>query len=68
MKFVYYGVYVHYNSYLKNGWNYVDTIVIVTGLIEFFVDASFHIELRIFRVVFRPLKLINAVNSMKMLI
>ena len=69
LKVIVYGfVFNGETSYLKNGWNYVDIIVILTGLIEFFVTASSHIELRIFRAVFRPLKLINAVKSMKTLI
>ena len=66
------GFVVTKNSYMRDGWNIVDFIIAVSGVIEFIAvrrsnnsEDSFNIKsLRILRVI-RPLKSINAMPSMR---
>ena len=52
----------HAGSYLRDGWNVIDFIVVLTSLIDIFLDKSKSIQitkvLRMFRVG-RPIRLIS---------
>ena len=61
------GFIVHRNAYLRDGWNWVDFIVVVTGLIEVIPGLPSFRGLRTLRVL-RPLRSINAIPKMKRLI
>lgn len=68
LKSIVFGFLFHEHSYLRNGWNRIDIIVIITGVAEYIIDAKTSILLRTLRVIFRPLKLINHVKGMKRLV
>lgn len=57
------GLVLHQTSYMRSGWNVIDEIVIVTGILEFFIDPYHSVALRILRGLFRPLKSFNATPS-----
>ena len=64
------GFFVHSNAYLRDAWNWLDFIVVITGIIELVVGdkgASSVRALRVLRVL-RPLKSINAFPKMRRLI
>ena len=70
-------MYKHKNSYLKNNWNVLDFIVVISSLIELAVTALFSNDdandvpsfkmLRALRV-FRPLRTVKRVPSMRRLV
>jgi Ion transport protein len=71
------GFVIHPESYLRNGWNLIDSVVVVSGYYIFLLfmfrilELSFgSVKLKALRVVrvFRPLKSINVIPSMKRLI
>ena len=64
LKIVSMGFITHSKSYLRDGWNVLDFIVVITGFIEF---AGGRVNLKALRTlrVLRPLRSINAVPSMK---
>jgi len=55
---------MHKRSYLRDGWNVLDFIIVMTGLITLIPNVPNLKSLRIMRV-FRPLRSIHAVPSMK---
>ena len=63
------GFILHKGSYLRNAWNIMDFIVVVSGFLPYLIPASEEGEsgpdlstLRTFRVL-RPLKLVSGVPS-----
>ena len=70
IKIVALGFVVMKNSYMRDAWNVVDFIIVVSGVIEFIAvrqnsGGSLNVKpLRILRVI-RPLKSINAMPSMR---
>jgi len=72
LKIVEQGFWKHKNSYLRDGWNWIDFIVAVLGLVELFLSTLFASlpslgPVRMLRA-FRPLKSINSIPSMRRLI
>lgn len=64
MKILAFGLVLHKRSYLRDGWNVLDFIIVLTGLISLIPNVPNLKSLRIMRV-FRPLRSIHAVPSMK---
>lgn len=60
---------VHRNSYLRDGWNILDFVVVLVGIVELlpFLPKTNLRALRTLRVL-RPLRSINAFPSMKKLV
>lgn len=58
------GFFIHFQSYLRDGWNIIDFLVVLTGLVEFIGGGVNLKALRALRVL-RPLRSINAVPSMR---
>lgn len=59
---------MHKNSYLRDGWNVLDFIVVLSCIIEFMPIGTASVKgIRALRAL-RPLKSINAVPSMKKLV
>ena len=68
MKIIVYGFVLDDNSYLRDPWNWLDFIVIITGLMSFFPTINANLfSLRTFRLL-RPLKSINKLPNMKIFI
>ena len=68
MKIIVYGFVLDDNSYLRDPWNWLDFIVVITGLLSFFPQINANLfSLRTFRIL-RPLKSINALPNMKIFI
>lgn len=63
-KILAYGFIVHRNAYLRDGWNWLDFIVVIIGWIELIPSIPNLKGLRTLRVL-RPLRSINAIPSMK---
>lgn len=53
-------------TYLRDGWNFIDFIVVITGIISLFISARVS-AIRIIRIM-RPLRSINSLKEMKVLI
>uniref|UniRef100_T1IJS6 EF-hand domain-containing protein n=1 Tax=Strigamia maritima TaxID=126957 RepID=T1IJS6_STRMM len=55
------GFVLHRGTYLRNIWNVMDFIVVVTGLLTIFAEAHINVDLRMLRSfrVLRPLKLVS---------
>jgi voltage-dependent calcium channel L type alpha-1D len=64
LKIVSYGFIVHTSSYLRDGWNWLDFIVVIIGWIELLPNIPNLKALRTLRIL-RPLRSINAIPSMK---
>ena len=56
-----------HNAYLKDSWNWLDFIVVITGLLVFIPEMGNVSVLRTFRL-FRPLRSLTSVPSMKILV
>ena len=68
LKIIAMGFILHPNAYLRDPWNWIDFLVVVTGIIELTPTSGLSLSaLRTLRVL-RPLKSISAVPSMKKLI
>ena len=67
IKIVSMGFYQHKNAYLRDGWNWIDFIVVIVGIIEVIPGIPNLRALRTLRVL-RPLKSIKAIPSMRLLI
>ena len=68
MKIISYGFVLDDNSYLRDPWNWLDFIVVITGLLSFFNSISVNLfSLRIFRLI-RPMKSINYFPNIKLFI
>ena len=64
LKILAYGFVVHHKAYLRDGWNWIDFIVVIVGLIEQIPGIPSFRGLRTLRVL-RPLRSINSIPSMK---
>lgn len=64
LKIVSYGFIMHKSAYLRDGWNWLDFIVVIIGWIELFPNIPNLRALRTLRVL-RPLRSINAIPSMR---
>ncbi|XP_035829518.1 voltage-dependent calcium channel type A subunit alpha-1, partial [Aplysia californica] len=62
LKIVALGFCLHKGSYLRNVWNIMDFIVVVTGFLDFMFDSLDQPAVRSLRV-FRPLKLVNGIQN-----
>ena len=64
------GFFIHRKSYLRDAWNWLDFIVVITGIIELAAGDEGAASVRALRVlrVLRPLKSINAFPKMRRLI
>jgi hypothetical protein len=58
------GFIIHHKAYLRDGWNWIDFIVVITGLIEKIPGVPTFRGLRTLRIL-RPLRSINSIPSMK---
>lgn len=68
LKIISQGFFVHYNSYLRDKWNWLDFLVVLISIIEITpIDAVRLRALRTFRVL-RPLRTIKAIPDMRKLI
>ncbi|CAD7968727.1 unnamed protein product, partial [Amoebophrya sp. A120] len=75
MKIVAYGFFYGKNTYLRDGWNWLDFTVVVSGLVDFVAtmimtgddDNSFIAVLRTFRVL-RPLRTLSTMPGLKALV
>ena len=64
LKILSYGFILHKNSYLRDGWNWLDFTVVIIGWLELIPNVPGLRALRTLRVL-RPLRSINAIPSMK---
>lgn len=62
------GGFMHYNSYFRSAWNWLDFLVVVVGIFEVspLPDINIH-SIRALRVI-RPLKTIKQYPSMRKLV
>ena len=67
LKIIAQGFMHHSNSYLRDKWNWLDLIVVITALIEMVFGGQNFKGLRTLRI-FRPLQSINQFSTMKRLI
>ena len=68
MKIIAYGFVLYENSYLRDPWNWLDFIVVITGLLSFFPSINANLfALRTFRLI-SPLRSIHAFPNMKIFI
>ena len=68
LKIVAQGLFFHKNAYLKDAWNWLDTVVVVTGILEMMHLSWFKVRaLRTLRVL-RPLRSIKAFPKMRKLV
>ena len=67
IKIIAMGFIVGEGSYLKDGWNWLDFLVVITGLLAFSPQMANVSALRTFRL-FRPLKSLSSLPSMKILV
>ena len=69
MKIIAQGLFQHQNAYLRNGWNILDFIIVIIGVVST-IMSTLEIEqldvkaLRAFRVL-RPLRLVSGVPSLQ---
>ncbi|XP_067130024.1 voltage-dependent calcium channel type A subunit alpha-1-like isoform X9 [Centruroides vittatus] len=64
------GFLLHKGSYLRNIWNLMDFIVVVTGFITLFAPQDLDVDLRTLRAirVLRPLKLVSGIPSLQVVL
>jgi hypothetical protein len=68
LKILAYGFIFNPGSYLRDAWNILDFVIVVTSLLPFFITLSFSVNsLRAIRVL-RPLKTITKVKVLKMIV
>lgn len=63
-KVIAYGFIFHKKSYLRDGWNWLDFIVVIIGWIELIPSIPNFRGIRTFRVL-RPLRAINSITNLK---
>ena len=62
------GFILHYNAYLRDAWNWLDFVVVITGIMEMMELSWFKVRaLRTLRVL-RPLRSIKAFPKMRKLV
>lgn len=64
MKIISYGFCLNRTSYLRDGWNWLDFLVVIVGWFDFLPNIPNLRSLRTLRVL-RPLRSINAIPSMR---
>nr|XP_042909199.1 voltage-dependent calcium channel type A subunit alpha-1 isoform X2 [Parasteatoda tepidariorum] len=64
------GFILHKGAYLRNIWNIMDFVVVVTGFITFIVPQDIDVDLRTLRAirVLRPLKLVSGIPSLQVVL
>ncbi|KAK7579828.1 hypothetical protein V9T40_000457 [Parthenolecanium corni] len=64
------GLVLHRGSYLRNVWNMMDFIVIVTGSMTKFAESNVDVDLKMLRSfrVLRPLKLVSRIPSLQVVL
>ncbi|XP_065584736.1 LOW QUALITY PROTEIN: voltage-dependent calcium channel type A subunit alpha-1-like, partial [Artemia franciscana] len=64
------GFVLHKGSYLRNIWNLMDFVVVVTGSMTIFAEANVEVDLRMLRSfrVLRPLKLVSRIPSLQVVL
>ncbi|XP_067640083.1 voltage-dependent calcium channel type A subunit alpha-1 isoform X5 [Eurosta solidaginis] len=64
------GLVLHKHSYLRNIWNIMDFVVVVTGAMTIFAEANIDVDLRMLRSfrVLRPLKLVSRIPSLQVVL
>ena len=67
MKIIARGLICHKSSYLRDWWNIIDFLVVISAFLEMLPTGGKLRSIRAFRVI-RPLRTINAVPSMKKLV
>jgi len=67
LKIIGMGFVCHKKAYLRDGWNILDLVVVIQGLLEFFPMLPGLKSIRVLRAL-RPLRSINAVPSMRKLV
>eukprot|EP00760_Papus_ankaliazontas_P006678 PhM_4_TR13136/c0_g1_i1/m.95968 len=67
LKVVTYGFVLHRHSYLRNGWNVVDFVIVVIAVVSMTSSVQNLSTLRLFRVL-RPLRSVNGVPELKKLV
>lgn len=73
MKIIAQGLIYHKNAYLRNNWNLVDFMVVISSIVEIFVSFFFGNDVPSFKMlralrVFRPLRTFKRVPSMRRLV
>ena len=63
-KILAYGFVFHRKAYMRNGWNWLDFIVVIFGWIEIIPQIPNFRGIRTFRVL-RPLRAINSIENLK---
>ncbi|KAJ3602703.1 hypothetical protein NHX12_030452 [Muraenolepis orangiensis] len=70
LKIIAYGLVMHQNAYVRNGWNMLDFVIVVIGLFSVVLEpgGGFDVKaLRAFRVL-RPLRLVSGVPSLQVVL
>ncbi|CAH8485674.1 unnamed protein product [Heterobilharzia americana] len=70
LKIIALGFILHSGSYLRNIWNILDFVVVVTGFLTMFMTTGSGVNLRTLRAVrvLRPLKLVSGVPSLQVVL
>ncbi|XP_047501360.1 voltage-dependent calcium channel type A subunit alpha-1-like isoform X32 [Penaeus chinensis] len=70
LKIIALGFVLHPKSYLRNIWNMMDFVVVVTGFITLFGQDAIEVDLRTLRAirVLRPLKLVSGIPSLQVVL
>ena len=73
MKIISQGLFNHKNAYLRNNWNLVDFMVVISSIIEIVVTLVYGNDVPSFKMlralrVFRPLRTFKRVPSMRRLV
>ena len=70
LKIIASGFFMGRGAYLKNMWNIIDFIVVVTGCVPFLFHSSKTLDLRILRAVrvLRPLRLVSSIPSLQVVL
>jgi RsiW-degrading membrane proteinase PrsW (M82 family) len=64
LKVIAWGFFVEKNSYLRDPWNWLDFVVVISALVGFILPGSSLSFLRVFKVL-RPLRSLNKVPQMR---
>ncbi|THD27891.1 Voltage dependent calcium channel [Fasciola hepatica] len=70
LKIIALGFILHSGSYLRNVWNILDFVVVITGFLTMFMTSGSGVNLRTLRAVrvLRPLKLVSGVPSLQVVL
>jgi hypothetical protein len=61
------GLFLHPNAYLRDAWNWLDALVVITGVLSMLLDGGSLSFLRVFRVL-RPLRSLSVLPRMRLLV